>query len=217
MYALLRASLIGLLIVTLVESPVLGAPPRALGLIMQADRAHVSSAEAMSGATVFDGDILSTDSAGALRARLGEAHIYLLANSVMSIQRIAGGVSATLQRGTTVFSSPGGEAFELRASEARIRGQATRPTYAQVTLVGPYELLVTCQRGQLDVQIGEEVHAVPESTSYRVLIEPATQELQGAGGPAKAARNRFILIALILIGVGTGIGIWRALISPSSP
>ncbi len=169
----------------------------------------------MSGATVFDGDTLSTDSRGNLRVRLSEAQLYLLPSSAVAVHRTAAGVSAALQRGTAVFSSLGGEALELRASEARIRARSAQPTLAQVTLVGPYELLLTCQRGQLEVRIGEEVHTVREATSYRVSIEPATQSPQGSGGPpVESARSRWKILALILIGAGTGVGIYYALVSP---
>jgi len=213
---LLRTCLVAVLIVGLVEIPVFGAPLRSLGVILEAERAWVSSGSAVGGATIYDGDLLATEVSGKLRARLGESQFYLLDDSAAALRRTAGGVSAALQRGTVVFSSATPEGFELLASEARIHPRTTQPTLAQVTLVGPYELLVTCQRGQLEVRIGEEIHQVLEATSYRVLIEPASAGRQGTGGPpVVTARSKFIIAALILIGTGTAIGIWRALISPS--
>ncbi len=286
----LKSLLLVLLAVSIVEAPVFTAPSRALGVILQADHARVSSGDAASGATVFDGDTLSTDAAGALRVRLGEAQFHLLGNSVATVRQSSSGASAALERGTAIFSALTPEAFELRASDARIRARAAKPTYAQVTLVGPYELLITCQRGELEVRIDDEVHAVPEETSYRVSIEPEPQGPRGAGyssdrsdkrnrcenrlylkdgsfkvvssydaqgdqvryynlqtsawetvpaaqvdwdathrwererqracaggRPVVTGRSRWKPIAMILIGTGTGIGIWRATISPSVP
>ena len=217
MRTLLRISLIAVLIVSLVEIPVFGAPSRSLGVVVQAERARISSADAASGVTLFDGDTLATDATGTLRVRLGETQFSLLANSAAALRQTAAGVSARLQSGTAVFASARPEAFELLASEARIHARTTQPTLAQVTMVGPYELLLTCQRGELEVRIGEEIHQVPEATSYRVIIEPAPAPAQGGGRPLPTARSKWLLVALILIGVGTGIGIWRALISPSAP
>lgn len=212
----LKSVLIAVLTVSLAVAPVFASPSRSLGVLTQANRAHVGSGDAVSGAAVFDGDRLSTESAGSLRARLGEAQLYLLAQSALAVHQTAGGVATTLHRGTAVFSSASGDGFELRASEARIRPRSAQPAYAQVTLAGPYELLLTCQRGQLEVQIGEEVHMVPEATSYRVFIEPAAQGPQGSGGPPVAsARSRFVLIALILIAAGTAVGVYLATLSPS--
>ncbi len=214
----LKSLLVVVLAVSIVEAPVFAAPSRALGVILQADHARVSSGDAASGATVFDGDTLSTDAAGALRVRLGEAQLHLLGNSAATVRQSSSGASAALERGTAIFSVLTREAFELRASEARIRARAAKPTYAQVTLVGPYELLITCQRGELEVRIDDEVHMVPEETSYRVSIEPAAQSSQGAGGrPVATGRSRWKLIALILIGGGTAAGIYFAVISPSRP
>ncbi len=187
-------------------------------MVLQADRAQISSGDAASGATIFDGDTLSTNSRGGLRARLGEAQLYLTGNSLVTVQQASGGVSATLERGTAIFSSSSPEAFELRASEARIHARSAKPTYAQVTLVGPYELVLTSQRGELEVKIGDEVHAVPEATSYRVYIESAAPSPRGGGGPPIAtARSRWVLLALLMIAGGTAYLIWNAVHSPSKP
>lgn len=212
----LKSLLIAILLLSLVEAPVFAAPSRALGVITQADRARLSSGDATSGATVFDGDTLATQSTGGLLVRLGEAQLYLLGNSAVTVRQLPSGVSSTLERGTAIFSSPSAEAFELRASEARIRAKTPgKLTYAQVTLAGPYELVLTCQRGELAVTIGEEVHAVLEATSYRVTIDAPTQAVQGSGAPPVATgRSRWKLIALILIGAGTSFGVVYALLSP---
>jgi len=103
----------------------------------------------------------------------------------------------------------------VRASEARIR-PTTAPALAQVTLVGPLEFLVTSQRGTLEVTIGNEVHTVPEATSYRVVVD-AWAAGDSSQRPAPSGRSRFLLIALILIGTGTAYGVWRALSSPDRP
>ncbi len=290
MRLLLRTCLIAILIVSLVETPVFASPSSALGVVLQAERARVGGGDAVDGATIFDGDTLATGPAGALRVRLGVAQLHLLADSSAALRQTPGMVSAALQRGTVVFSAAAARAIEVRASEARIRPQTAEPTLAQVTLVSPNEFLLTCQRGQLEVLIGNEVHSVSAPTSYRVLIDPEPQGPRGVGSPlgsrdretcgeqrlylkdgtyivvssyegrgervgyysvqraaweeipadridweatrkaekdrdkrcgaapaVVAGRSRFIPITLILIGTGTGIGVWRALISPDKP
>jgi hypothetical protein len=212
----LRCCLVAALIVSLVEAPVMAAPSAALGVVMQADRASLRLAPASNGATLFDGDTLSTQIGGTLRLRVGSAQLFLLADSAAALHRTAETTSAALQRGTIVLMTSGPEAIELQASEARIRPRNGNPSLCQVTLVSPQELLLTSQRGELEVTIDEETHTVSEATSYRVLLEPEPQGPRGSK-PRHAARNKFLLIALIGIGVGTGIGIWRALISPDKP
>jgi hypothetical protein len=212
----LRTFLVGLLTVSLTVAPVVAAPSRSLGVVIQAERARLGAGPAIEGATIFNGDTLATDATGNVRVRLGSAQLYLKANSTALLLDTPDGVRAELRSGTAVFSSAGEGPIELRASEARIRPRTSLPTLAQVTLVGPYELLLTCQRGELEVTIGDEIHAVPEGTSYRVFIEPEVPNPQG-GPPKKAARSRFLLITLIAIGAGAGVGIGLALMSPDRP
>jgi hypothetical protein len=216
----LKSLLIALLIVSLVEAPGFASPSPALGVIMQADHARVSAGDAVSGATVFDGDLLVTDVAGTLRARLGEAQLRLPANSLVAVRQPAGGVSARLQRGAAVFSTASAQAFELLASDAHMRARNAQPTYAQVVLVGPYELVISCQRGELEVTIGDEVHVVSDNASYEVTLEPPGP--QGTGGPpVKPGRSTWNRVALILIfgaiATGTVLGVRQALVSPSGP
>lgn len=217
MRTVLKSLLIAVVSISLLEAPVLAAPSRPLGVILQADRARVSSGDAANGATVYDGDTLSTDNSGGLRVRVGESQFYLLGNSAATVHQAANGASAVLGRGTAVFNSAAVGDFELVASEAHIRA-TQKATVGQVTLVGPYELLLTCQRGQLQVIIGDEIHTVAENASYRVFIDPAPQGPQGSGRPPLAtAKSRWLLVALLLIAAGTAVGIWRATISPSGP
>jgi len=211
MHALLRGCLISLLVVALVEAPVSAAPASPMGVVMQAQRARLGTSEAVQGATVFNGDNLATELIGNLCVHVRGAQIYLLANTSVSLGEIPGGISAALQRGTFTFSSSGNEAVQVRASRALIQSRAGRPVYGSVTVVGPNELEIATYCGEMDVAVGDETHVVSENSAYRVLLEPSAQ----GQSPSKAGRARFIWIVLVGVAVGTGIGIWRALISPS--
>ena len=87
--------------------------------------------------------------------------------------------------------------------------------------------------------IGDELHTLSEVASYRVWIDPDSQGPQGAGtkeqgtggkGETKsgkeqgkkhptitAGRSYVLPIALTLIAVGTVIGVWLLVRSPSDP
>ncbi len=104
---LMRSCLIGLLISTLVGAPVRAAGTQPLGVVLQADRAHLGAGEAQNGASVFAGDILTTEQTGTLRVRLGAAQLALLPNSSAAMGQAAGATSALLERGTLIFSSSG--------------------------------------------------------------------------------------------------------------
>jgi hypothetical protein len=88
-----------------------------------------------------------------------------------------------------------------------------------VTLVNANELLLTSTRGALLVSMGDEVRTVESGRSYRMEVESESSGPgpQGTGGPLHTARNHFLLLVIVGAAVGTSIGIWRAVASPSAP
>ena len=71
MRALSRCVLIAVLIVGLLNIPAFGADEKPLGLVMQAENAHIGNANVGIGTTIFPGDILATEAGGTLRLNLG--------------------------------------------------------------------------------------------------------------------------------------------------
>jgi hypothetical protein len=265
-----------------VQMPALAAPggsPSAaatMGIVLQANHAQVSADLAASGATVFDGDSLLTDSLGTLQVRFGGSQAYLLPNSAATVHQSAAGFGATLTGGTVIVSSSGGQAFFLLADGATIRPGSSQPTTAQITMVSPHELNLVSEKGSLEISMDSEVKTIAEGSSFRMVIDPAgaagSAEPQGAqqwsptvsyskgdvvtyngvmyqslqgnnldnvpgekkgpwkggkGGPnasgngsgnaSPTGSNRFLLFALGLVGLGVGIGLWQALVSPDKP
>ena len=62
-----------LLSLSLLATPILGNSTLGLGTVVSADRAHVGTAPASTGSTVFAGDRLDTEQAGSLQIRAGAA------------------------------------------------------------------------------------------------------------------------------------------------
>jgi len=96
--------------------------------------------------------------------------------------------------------------------------------------VNDKELRVRCSRGSLAISVEDETQFVAEGMSYRVILDPdayyaadaAAQGPQGAGTrggrpPLRAGRSRFLLIAIIITGVATGVALYEALQSPETP
>lgn len=224
-----------LLSCALVTTPVMGSTPPAVGTVTAAAFARVGATAASTGSTVFEGDHLSTDTAGNLQIRAGAARLRLSGASSASLEAtIDGAPSARLLSGTAVFSTANAKAFALRASTALIRPKSDQPTVGQIEYVSAKELRVRSTRGSLAITVEDETQIVPEGTAYRVILDPdsyyasnpsvaADQESQGAGGgrgnrgPRKAGRSRFLLIAIIVTSVATGVALSEALESPDEP
>lgn len=230
--ARLRAFFCVVLSLIFVASTALGASSPAIGTITSASRANVGTAAATVGTTVFAGDKLSTDHVGVLQVRAGAARLMLSASSIATVSDSNGTPSATLQQGTAVFSTANAKAFVLRVATAEIRPETDAPTIGQVTYVNSKELVVRSTRGSLAVTVDGETQYVPEAMAYRVILDPdsymeasaaAAQGPAGAGAggrtgrPLKAGRSRFLMLAIIVTGVATGVALYEVLQSPDKP
>jgi hypothetical protein len=154
--------------------------------------------------------------------------LLLQNGSAAIVSSTDGAPSANLVIGTATFSTGNAKAFTLFASTASIRAQTDAPTIGQVTYLNEKEFVVTARRGGLTVTVGDDTQVVKEGESYRVELDPSAtaagaQEPAGAGsqghggGPLKAGRSRFLILATAMIAAGTGVAIYEALESPERP
>jgi hypothetical protein len=219
---LLKTSLVIILGAAMVGAPVMAAPANPasapLGVVLQADRAQLGADRTSGGATIYDGDRLQTEAEGTLRATVGGPQLYLRNSSSAQVHVLRNGFSADLTAGTVVVSSTEGQTFQLLADGAVIRPVGTQPVVAQVTRISANELRLTSNRGALEVTMGDEVKTVEAGASYRMEVAADTSDPGPQGnGPYHTARNHFIWIAIIGVSAAAGIGVWRALVSPSAP
>jgi hypothetical protein len=214
------AFLIASLGVMLLQAPVLAAPPGSLsaplGTVLAADNAHAGVDATYSGSTIYDGDRLVTQDIGTMRVRLGTGQMFLHQNTSTLVHSIPNGFSADLDAGIVSISSAEGQTFQLLADGATIRPASTHPTSAQIAKISPTEVILTPTRGALQITMGDEVRTVEAGGSYKMEVESEAADPQ-ARPPVAAARNHFIIIAIAALGIATGLVIWRALVSPSSP
>jgi hypothetical protein len=207
----------------MVGSPALAAPassPSApLGVVLASENAHVGAGVTTSGETVYDGDRLTTPANSTLRVRLGSGQLDLRQNSTADVHSFPNGFSANLNYGTVVVSSAEGQTFQVIADGATIRPLNAEPASGQISMISPTELVLTGTRGSLEVTMGSEVKTLEAGSSYRLEVEPDPAADPGAQPQVAqpTARNHFLWIAIPVVAAVTGIVIWRALVSPSSP
>src|SRR5882672_8440004 len=171
----------------------------ALGVVTQASAAYFNAARVLAGATVYDGDRLSTESEGLLQFRGAGSLLYLPGRSGVTLHRLPNGTQAHLSTGGLVFSSARASAMEILANDAFIRPAADVPTVAQVTLVGPKELQITARRGALEFSYHSETENIAEGASYRILLDPADPPLRSSQNqpiqePGRRRKGFWILI-----------------------
>ena len=229
----LRALLATLLVSCLSILPAWGGPKpnTTLGTIITAEHARVGDSSAEVGTTVFNGDRLATDPQGSVQIRAGAARLLLQSASAAVVNDSDGAPSAKLLLGTATFSTGNAKAFTLYASRAAIRSQSDAPTIGQVTYLNEKELLVISKRGPLTITVDGETQLIPEGAAYRVVLDPPPTMAQGPEGagsgkrnkntangpPLKAGRSYFLVGAVTVTGVVTGLAISEALESPNRP
>jgi hypothetical protein len=99
-----RSYLNAAIVAGMLNLPAMAADPKPLGMVIQAQEARLSDAEAAMGATVYPGDTLATSIVGTLRRRVGLAQLYLLSSSAVTMTENDAAVRATVVRGTAGFS-----------------------------------------------------------------------------------------------------------------
>jgi hypothetical protein len=176
--------------------------PAALGVVVEAYRAHLGGGAVSPGATVYDGDHLSTEEGGALRLRCNAALLDLAekgAALVRHAEDVAQGLEAEaeLVQGTLVFSTARAGELEIEAREAHIRPVGNGRTVAQVSVIGPKELHIYARRGAVLFSYQGESKTITEGESYEVILDPP-EDGSGKTKPAQKRRRppkKFLLVA----------------------
>jgi hypothetical protein len=219
----LRETVAALASVSLLLTPAWGASSSGLGMLVYADRAHVGGAPASVGATIFDGDKLSTEPMGSVQVRAGAARLLLNGASVATLADDNGMPAATLAGGSVTFSTAKSNAVSVHVANAVIRAQNDGPTIGQVTLLSAKQLVVKSMRGELTVSVDGDTRVVPEGMAYRIVLDPDAEPQPRAasrgpqGPPIKAGRSKFVWYAIGAAAVVTYLAVSEALESPDRP
>src|ERR1700692_283529 len=226
----LRSVVAAVLVLALALTPGWGASGPAFGTVIAAEGANVGGAVFSAGPTVFGGDKLFTAGTGSVQVRAGAARLLLSGDTAAVLGKDEISPAASLTRGTAVFSTATSKAFVMHVGSMAIRPETDQPTVAQVTVIGPRQLMVRSTRGSVSVAVDDDVRVIPEGMAYRIVLDPTEAELaaadqdpQGvgssrrAGRPRRAGRNRFVWFAIGVTAVVTGLALSEALESPDRP
>ncbi len=222
-----RYCLVVVLVIGLLDLPAFAANEKPLGLVTQAQEAHMDNAKLAVGTTVYPGDTVETDTGGTLRLKMGTNQLYLMASSAATLAQGSAIVRAVVDHGTVGFSSNGTDKIELEIPEGILRATDGVPAYGQVTITSPLEVVISAYRGTLVLDNEGELHTIPAGKSYRVTMELEPAAVAPAALPGQAdntapvpprRRRRRLAFYLIFTGALGGItyGVWQELAeSPS--
>src|SRR5579863_327201 len=186
-----RSCLVVLLGVGMVNLPVFAAGGDPLGVVIQAQDALLSNANAAIGATVYPGDALATERDGTLRLRVGGAgQLYLAPSSSASLTQNEKITHVSVTSGTVGFVSVTAADLELQTPVALVRPANGQRAQGQVTVTGPNQMIVSAYNGALLVVRNGESRIVEAGKSYSVRFDPnATPTAQNASGAGTSDQN----------------------------
>lgn len=187
------------------------APPTALGVVMEANRAYLNHGVVSAGTTVYDGDHFITEPGGMLLLRGDGVTLELAEESSARIRgktSDAQGTHEELIAGTLNFSATRASALEIEALGARICPAADTSTMGQVSVAGPRELRIYAKRGALLFSYREESKTILEGTAFRVVLDAPENQPKNAGARKPGRHSKAILF--IAIGAGVAGASWAA-------
>jgi hypothetical protein len=187
-----------------------------LGVVTQASDANLGTGPVSVGASIYDGDRLSTDADGAVTLRGGGAMLYLARQSRMILHSLeaghSNGTQANLSAGTLVFTASHLSSLEVLADSAHIRAAVDTTTVGQVTVIGPKTLYIYARQGALLFSYEDETEVIPEGKAYRVMLDPPDDDSTNPSNkpadpaPAHGTNRRHRGFLLVLLGVGAAVG-----------
>jgi hypothetical protein len=199
-----------LLCAGLLNLPAMATGDKALGMVAEAEHAHLDGVSAVSGATIYAGDAVETENPGVLRLRLGTGQLYFSGASAATLSEHSGVAGVKLVRGTASFAVPDSTQFEIDTPAGTFRGSGKNATRGQVTINSPNELIVWAVRGDLILDNDGELHTIAEGKTFRVVIEDE-QDTQGQNAPPKNTRHRKRRLLFFLLFGGALVAVTAAL------
>jgi hypothetical protein len=229
---------------SLAAAPFYPAQNQLVGVVLDAESAHVSKAPRTSGTSLYSADLVRTDSVGHVQLRVGQTRFQLVGQSEAAFFYGANGAVTELRHGTMVIAlNFPSESFELFVSDVRIIPEKERPVLAEVTINTPCDFRIKVVHGNLEATAGKETKTLQKGKIYEVspefnvndsrspAISPGTPEyhsghqhetcaLAANSGrqPYFPKRSRFAeLLVVAAIGVATVVALREAVASPDKP
>jgi hypothetical protein len=211
MRLVVRHIVVALLIVGMLYMPTNAATEKPLGLVIQAQLAHLDSADAAIGTTVYSGDALDTADGGTLRLKVGASQLYLLSGSAATFMPGENAAHVNVIHGTVGIFSVNPNQIELETPLGTVRAANGSSAYGQVRIAGPEEMIVSAYKGSLVIDCDGEEHSVEAGKSYDVKLEADPDPAAPFVSATNHRKRRRLALILIIVGgeALTGYILWQ--------
>ena len=163
-----------------------------LGVVLQANQAHVRQSALTQGTSIFTGEEISTEDGGSTDIRIANSRFSLAEDSHSRFYPPHGskGSVVELRSGTITFRREAGDTTEIYAEDVRITPHGDGPVTGVVTIDSPCKIDVTAVSGDLEVFAGKESHVINEREQYEVHPKESVESSTESISPEDDAYHR---------------------------
>ena len=127
-----RSASVGAMVGSL-AAPLYRAQNQTVGVVLDAESAHISNGLLTSGTSLYSADVVKTESQGHVQLRVRQTRLQLAGQSEAAFFPGANGAVTELRQGTMVVAlDTASESFEVFVSDVRIIPKNERPVLAEV-------------------------------------------------------------------------------------
>jgi hypothetical protein len=238
-----RSASVGAMVSSL-AAPLYRAQNPIVGVVLDAESAHVSNGLLTSGTSLYSADVVKTESQGHVQLQVRQTRLQLTGQSEAAFFPGANGAVTELRQGTMVVAlNTASESFEVFVSDVRIIPKNERPVLAEVTMKAPCDFQIKVLHGHLEATAVKETETLDQGHTYDVTpefyindtrnpaISPDAPEYhrghqhttcglaaRSGGQPHFPRKKRFAeVVVTAAVGVGTVLVLREALESPDRP
>jgi len=141
------------------------------GVVTLANQALLGGASLSDGATVFSGDLISTQEEGQVQIQAGRVKLTLQAEGSFRVFRAGERVVVELERGTMTYAVTASDDLTIYALDTRLAPEHADGASGMVTVVSRCEVKATSQKQTIAVTAGKETKTIEETKTYTVRSE----------------------------------------------
>ncbi|HSY32007.1 MAG TPA: hypothetical protein VLA42_08470 [Verrucomicrobiae bacterium] len=168
---ILKSASVGAMVGSL-AAPLYRAQNPTVGVVLDAESAHVSNGPLTSGTSLYGADVVKPESQGHVQLRVRQTRLQLAGQSEAAFFPGANGAVTELRQGTMVVAlNTGAESFEVFVSDVRIIPKNERPVLVEATMKAPCDFQIKVMHRHLEATAAKETETLDEGHTYDVTPE----------------------------------------------
>jgi hypothetical protein len=192
---------------------------RSVGHVVQATSALVDQTALVVGTTLYNGDTVTTNPDGSMRAAVRSSQIALPASSSATLEECTDELHVLVNTGTVNFVASSSDRVELIIAQGIVRPLDGQSATGQISIISPREAIVSASQGSLTIDDDGNRRTIASGQTYKITMGGDPRDYAPTSGCEAAYDNakmvhpvsRNLVFELIVVGgaAGAGYAIWQ--------